>query len=198
MSQVVDLEARAWLPRYCRGDKPAFMQLLEAYRTPVYSYLMRCGVDKATRDDLFQEIFLKIHLGAASYQPSRPLQPWIFTIVVNTVRNHFRNERARQQVFAFQEPPEIPDSRAATDAHAETHQSIGRLEMAIRDLPFSQREVLVLTTIKGFRLNEVAQILEIPLNSVKTYLRRARLTLIECLADRDERAGNKDQNDEDL
>ena len=88
--EVVDLEERSWLPRHCNGDQAAFPALLEAYRRPIYSYLVRTGVAQAQRDDLFQSIFLKIHSAAASYQPSRPLAPWLFTIVANSVRNHFR------------------------------------------------------------------------------------------------------------
>ncbi len=83
---VVDLEERTWLSRHCRGDASAFPALLEAYRRPVYGYLVRSGVAEANRDDIFQNIFLKIHAAARSYDPTRPLRPWLFTIVANTVR----------------------------------------------------------------------------------------------------------------
>ena len=64
---------------------------MAAYRRPVYSYLVRSGVADADRDDVFQGIFLKIHTAAGSYDPTRPLAPWLFTIVANSVRNHFRD-----------------------------------------------------------------------------------------------------------
>ncbi|MDH3689797.1 MAG: hypothetical protein OEU36_10000, partial [Gammaproteobacteria bacterium] len=54
--EIVDLEERSWLPRYCRGDAVAFTQLMVAYRKTVYSYLVRCGLNKETRDDVFQEV----------------------------------------------------------------------------------------------------------------------------------------------
>ena len=88
---VVDLEERAWLPRHCRGDRNAFEALLAAYRRPIYNYLVRTGVAAADRDDIFQNIFLKVHRAAQSYQSSRPLRPWLFTIAANTVRTHFRD-----------------------------------------------------------------------------------------------------------
>ena len=72
---VVSLDERDWLPRHCRGEQEAFGELMKAYQAPVYRYLARCGVPPASRDDVFQEIFVKIHLAAASYQPSRP-PPW--------------------------------------------------------------------------------------------------------------------------
>ena len=76
---VVDLEERTWLTRHCRGDASAFPALLEAYRRPVYGYLVRSGVAEDDRDDLFQSIFLKIHAAADSYDPTRPLRAWPMT-----------------------------------------------------------------------------------------------------------------------
>ena len=59
--------------------------LVSRYRAAVYSYLVRCGVAEADRDDLFQEIFIRIHRAASRYRPDCPLHPWLFTIVANAV-----------------------------------------------------------------------------------------------------------------
>ena len=91
METVVNLDERHWLARHCRGDRDAFGELMNAYQAPLYGYLVRCGVPAASRDDVFQEIFVKVHLAAASYQPSRPLRPWLFTIAANSVRNYLRD-----------------------------------------------------------------------------------------------------------
>ena len=85
---LVNLGERHWLPRHVRGEKGVFAELVGAYRAPVYNYLLRCGVESGSRDDLFQEIFLKVHRAAADYKPSRPLRPWIFTIMAKTVKTH--------------------------------------------------------------------------------------------------------------
>ena len=84
-SNVVDLEERTWLPRYVRGEQVCFSKFVEAYRRPIYSYLVRRGLQRASCDDLFQEIFMKVHVAAASYLPQLPQAPWLFTIAVNTV-----------------------------------------------------------------------------------------------------------------
>ena len=68
--EVLDLEERNWLPRHCRGDASAFGKLIAAYRALVFTFLHRYGVRSDECDDLFQEIFLKIHLAAGSYQPT--------------------------------------------------------------------------------------------------------------------------------
>ncbi|MGI9301805.1 MAG: RNA polymerase sigma factor [Gammaproteobacteria bacterium] len=181
---IVDLETRSWLPRHCRGDGSAFPKLMQAYRAPVYSYLTRCGLDRDVRDDLFQDIFLKIHKAAASYQPAKPLRPWIFTIAANTVRNYLRSESGRPTASLDQGTSEHRDPAADTETHTELHGLLDWLEQAIAGLPFKQREVLLLTAVEGLRQNEAAEALQIPLNTVKTHLRRARLTLVQALARR--------------
>ena len=178
--RIVDLEERNWLPRHCRGDHEAFPALLRAYRGPVYNYLVRCGVAETIRDDLFQDIFLRVHAAAASYLPTRPLRPWLFTIIANTVRNHLRGQRLRQAAYA-EEDAEAPDPRPDAQGRAEAQELVNWLEQAIADLPLSQRDVLLLVTIEGLPQQEVAEILKMPLNTVKTHLRRARLTLVGAL-----------------
>lgn len=178
---VVNLDERNWLVRHCRGDRNAFAELMNAYQAPVYGYLLRCGVKPANRDDVFQEIFVKIHLAAASYQPSRALRPWLFTIAANTVRNHLRDEGLRRGAGDVR-----ADSRASEDhgpqALAEIGETLAWLEQALPRLPFEQREVLLLGSVGGLRLQDIATVLEIPLNTVKTLTRRARLSLAKALA----------------
>ena len=179
---VVNLDERNWLPRHCRGDHEAFAELMNAYQAPVYGYLVRCGVPAASRDDVFQEIFVKIHLAAASYQPSRPLRPWLFTIAANNVRNHLRDEGRRRGAASAR-----ADSRPSEDhgpqALAEIHETIAWLEQAVPRLPLEQREVLLLGSVAGLRLQDIAAVLEIPLNTVKTLTRRARMSLAKALAE---------------
>ena len=182
--QVVDLEERTWLARHCRGDAGAFPALLEAYRRPVYSYLVRSGVGQADRDDVFQNIFLKIHSAANAYDPTRPLAPWLFTIVANTVRNHLRDRPVPINVVPDKDQPEIPDPTPGPEHITTVRETLGWLEQALLALPPMQREVLLLTSVVGLRQQDVAQFLNLPLNTVKTHLRRARLALAAGLADR--------------
>lgn len=187
---VVDLEERTWLARHRRGDASAFPALMAAYRRPVYSYLVRGGVASADRDDVFQAVFLRIHAAAGSYDPARPLAPWLFTIVANTVRNHLR-DRARTDgpTPAPDDPPEPPDPNPDPERIASARQTLAWLDGAVADLPPAQREVLLLIAIVGLRQQDVAQALGMPLNTVKTHLRRARLALAARLAERNAPCG---------
>lgn len=151
---------------------------MERYRRPVFSYLFHSGVSEPDRDDLFQEIFVRIHQRAASYQVSRPLHPWLFTVVANAVRSHFRKQK---RLFLFAGPPSenVKDETPDGEAVASAREATAWLEGAISGLPLPQREVLLLATVENLPLNEIASILELPLNTVKTHLRRARLRLMD-------------------
>lgn len=189
-ARVVEIEERTWLPRHQRGDPDAFAALLAAYQRPVYSYLVRCGVVEPARDDLFQDVFLKIHAAAASYRPDQPLRPWIFAIAANTVRNYFR--ALRPHLSWDEADTNLPDPGPGVDQNAEFLELIDWLAQAIPTLPLAQREVLNLVAIEGLRLQEAAEILDLPINTIKTHLRRARLSLIKALTSREAGGGGSD------
>ncbi len=182
--RIVRGDERALLLRHREGDAEAFAALVAEYRRPVYSYLARCGVDGDDRDDLFQEVFIKIHRAAATYQAHRPVHPWIFTIVSNTVRTYLRKRRVRQLVFAEpgeQDPPTTaPDGERAAVAR----QTVALLAEELPRLSLPQREVVLLACVEKMSMKDVAGVLDMPVNTVKTHLRRARLHLARALARR--------------
>jgi len=181
-------DERDLLLQHLGGEPEAFAELVSRYRAPVYSYLCRCGVDAQDRDDLFQEIFIRIHRAAGQYQPERELHPWLFTIVANTVRNHVRQKKVRDLVFGDPPANDPPDVNADGEQVARAKQTRAWLESRIRELPRIQREVLILACIEHLPQKQVASILGLRLNTLKTHLRRARLALVRQLARREERA----------
>ncbi len=178
----IPVDERELLLRHRLGDSEAFAGLVAGYRRPVYSYLVRCGVAETDRDDLFQEIFIKIHRSAAQYQADRPLHPWLFTIVANTVRTYYRKKKVQEMVFAEASAVEPEAPAASSERQAMARQTAAWLEQEIQKLPLAQQEVLILTCIESLPQKEVAEALDLPINTVKTNLRRARLALIAKLA----------------
>ncbi len=174
----------ALLIRHRDGDREAFAELVARYRAPVYSYQYRCGVDAAARDDLFQEIFIKVHRAAASFRPDQPLKPWIFTIAANTVRSHFRGVRVRDIVAVEAEPDRGVDPGPDAQHLSEARETAVWLERMIQNLPLAQREAISLCCLEEMPQEQAAAALGLPVNTVKTHLRRARLTLAQALARR--------------
>ncbi len=184
----MSLEERRLLPRHLEGDARAFAELMRAYRAPVYGYLVRCGVPASARDDLFQEIFLKIHGAARSYAPERDLKPWLFTIVANTVRSHFRRRKIEALVFAGTLPKDTESDAPSSEQLTEAKETAAWIEQAMGRLPLDQREVVVLACVEHLSMRDIAEALELSVNTVKTHLRRARMALATELARRNLRA----------
>ncbi len=173
---VLDLEERTWLAAHLKGDGQAFAKLMHAYRKPVYSFLVRHGLDQTQRDDVFQEAFLKIHKAAHTYQPNKPLSPWIFTIVVNTVRNIQR--KGQPLTLCIDEAAAVEDEAPSPENSAQLEETVGWLQQAMKELPPAQAEAFTLSTIKGMKMKEIGAVLGLPLNTIKTQLRRARQNLL--------------------
>ena len=178
-----DGEASVLLRRHVAGDSGAFARLVAGYRAPVYGYLCRCGVEPADRDDLFQEVFIKIHRAAASYEPSRPAHPWIFTVVANTVRNHLRRRRLSKLVLVSGETAarEPADTSADSARQAEAREAARLVDRELAGLKPVQRQVVLLAGVEKLTMAEVARALDLPVGTVKTHLRRARLALARAL-----------------
>ncbi len=173
------------LGRHLKGDREAFGELIERYQAQVYSYLIRCGVDAASRDDLFQESFFKVHAAAGQYQSERPFEPWFFTIVANTVRSHFRKERVRDLELVVDNSSDCCAPESFCGEHlAQARETSRWLEERLQSLPLAQREVVLMCCFKNLSQQDVASILDLPLNTVKTLLHRGRAALAKALARR--------------
>jgi RNA polymerase sigma-70 factor (ECF subfamily) len=177
---------RELLMRHRRGEPGAFAELLARYRAPVFAYLFRSGVPERAREDLFQEIFLKVHRSADQYAPERPLHPWLFTIVANTVRNFFRSdsrqsEMRRELAERDGAQADAPVPHPSAPQLLEAEETVARIEAKIAQLPEPQREVILLCCVEGLSQQQVAELLGCPVNTVKTHLRQARLALAKSL-----------------
>ncbi len=181
---VVPLSDRVLLERHLRGDREAFAQLMRTYGSTVLGYLARCGVPASERDDLFQEVFCKVHRALSRGLPDGAVRPWLLAITVNTARDSFRRARVRSVVRLDEDAGDdrADDAREASpDDAAEARETASFLERELAKLPLDQREVLVLCSVEGMSVDEVAVAVDAPVNTVKTRLRRARMALAEAM-----------------
>ncbi len=154
--------------------------LIGDFRARVFGYLTRCGVPIADRDDLFQEVFLRVHRSDAAQREGAPA-PWIMAITVNVVRSHFRKVSVRNVVLLEASPEEgVASSDTGPERALSAKQTATWLEEAMLRLPLEQREALILCAVDGLEVAEAAEALSIPIDTVKTRLRRARLALVEA------------------
>lgn len=168
---------------YRAGRVEAFETLVHRYRREMFHFLLRFVGTRAAADDVFQETFLQIHNSIESFDPSRRLKPWLFTIGANKARDHLRRNKRQKAVplsaavDAGDEGPAFVDLMQADlpmpDDTAEATETAARVRQAVGQLPDHLREVLLLAYFKQLPYKEVAEVLGIPLGTVKSRLHAA-------------------------
>lgn len=175
------------------GRQGAFRKLLERYERPVFSLVYRMVRDRALAEDLSQEAFVRAFNAIGGYNPRYKFSSWIFKIAHNLTIDHLR--RKRLDTISLDGSPDAltADEQARTrpivespgerpDAYVENLELGSEIEAAIGKLRPHYRTVTLLRHVEGYSYNEIAEIMELPLGTVKTYIHRARQELKEALA----------------
>lgn len=145
-----------------------FRPIFDAEFGYVCRVLCRFGVATADLDDAAQETFVAIHRHLATYDPSRPLRPWLSTFAFHVAANYRRLARHR---YETDEPGD--DTRAQEDTEAR-HEAKSTLLRALDRLSTVRRDVFVMHDIESLEAKEIATLLGVPLNTVYSRLRLAR------------------------
>ena len=172
------------LADFLAGSDRAFTTLVERYSTELYQFVARFVRSTAAAEDVVQETFIQVYQSAAGFDPSRRFRPWLFTIAANKARDHLRG-RGRKK--------EVPLSVASTSGESDelsyldflSDESVAPSDLLeaderreiVRDvvarMPDNLREVLVLGYYHRFPYREIAEILAVPLGTVKSRLHAA-------------------------
>ena len=174
------------------GRQRAFRELLTRYERPVFSLVYRMVRDRALAEDLAQEAFIRAFRAIGRYDPSYKFSSWIFKIAHNLTIDHLRRKRLKtvsihgsphaltEEEQARTRPIlESPEERP--DAYVENKELGSQIEEAIGRLRPEYRAATLLRHVEGHSYQEIAEIMDIPPGTVKTYIHRARLELKEAL-----------------
>ncbi len=173
-----------------RGEEYAYRVLLSRYEGYIYSLSFRLTGQREDALELAQEAMLKIVTGLDSYQINRPFKPWLRQVVINTGINFLR--RQSPGILSLDQEIDngltLGDNLAADDRgnpqlRMEWLETRKMLEMAMQGLPREYRLVLTLRHQEGLSYQEIADLIGIPVGTVKTYLFRARNKLRVTLSD---------------
>lgn len=175
-----------------RGREPAFRELLRRYERPVFSLIYRMVRDRATAEDLAQEAFVRAFQAIGTYHPAFKFSSWMFKIAQNHTIDHLRKRRldtvslegspfSRDGGEEGHSRPAVASDGETPEQYLEARELGSRLEEAIGRLRPEYRAVVLLRHVEGYSYEEIAQILELPLGTVKTFLHRARAQLKEML-----------------
>jgi RNA polymerase sigma-70 factor (ECF subfamily) len=176
------------------GSEQAFALLIAQYSHPIYSLLARSLCDRADAADVTQEVFVKVFRNINSFHGDASLRTWIYRIALHEASNQRRWwGRHKRQELTIDAPIEngegesfcLADALAANDASpydlAARAQMKERVAAALRTLPEAFREVVILREIEGFGYEEIAEMLQVNLGTVKSRLTRGRAALRDAL-----------------
>jgi RNA polymerase sigma-70 factor (ECF subfamily) len=141
----------------------------------VWATLGRLGVRSAEREDLVQEVFLKVHRRLADYDDARPLRPWLFGFTFRVAADHHRRPHHRLEGLDTQDEPVAEGVPADERIAARQEREI--VLRALDTIKLDRRAVLLLHDIDDVPVPDIAKLLDIPLNTAYSRLRVARAQL---------------------
>ena len=176
------------------GSEDAFRTLVVRYERPLFSLVARMVRDHAQAEDLAQEAFVRAFRALASFDRSRKFSSWLFKIAHNLTIDHLR--RRALDTESLETPigsdggagertleSKLADvSTLAPDRQVEQGDLASALERAIASLRPEYREVILLRFVEGLAYQEIAEVLGVPLGTVKTNIHRARKEMAVLLA----------------
>jgi RNA polymerase sigma-70 factor (ECF subfamily) len=172
------------LQRYTEGDEAAFREIVNRYKNGLYAFLKQFLNQPDLVDDVFQETFLQLFTSRDSFDPSRPLRPWLFTIAANKAKDALRKAQRTSAVpigtiadsgdMSFDEMLDTLDSDTAVPYdEVERSETAAKVSEVIGNMPENLREILVLAYFNRFSYKQMADVLSIPIGTVKSRLHTA-------------------------
>ena len=181
--------------RFAGGDDDAFRQLATRYRRPLVNFFYRLTWDRFTAEDYAQEVFARIVRARSRYRPEAKFRTWLFRIAKNYWIDRYREQKAAPPMSSLDHPVADNDGRPVTltdtvegssprpEDEVRRKEILVAVKTAVGRLPEEQRLVFVLSENQGLRYAEIAEVLEIPVGTVKSRMHAAVRRLRELLKD---------------
>jgi RNA polymerase sigma-70 factor (ECF subfamily) len=180
------------------GSEDAFAILIAQYHQPLYSLIARSINDPSDAADITQEVFIKVFRSIRSFHGEASLRTWLYRIAIHEAANQRRWwSRHKRQEITIDTPLGLAETDDGDDClclsatlmdchgtpcdHAEHAELKARIENSLRRLPEAFRTAVVLREMEGFSYEEIAEILQVPVGTVKSRLKRGRATLRDIL-----------------
>ncbi len=180
-----------------RADRLAFEELVRRYERELYSYLRRYLGDAALAEDTFQAAFLQVHLKCDQFDEGRKFRPWLYTVATNqAIDAQRRNKRHKSVSLDRNTRPQKNDELGSLMSLLESREpnpeeSVAAAQQsqwireAVEELPDGLRDAVNLVYYQGLKYREAADILSIPVGTVKSRLHSAILKLNEAWTERE-------------
>jgi RNA polymerase sigma-70 factor (ECF subfamily) len=177
--------------RRCQAGKTdAFEGIVQAYEKKIYNLAFRMTGNHEDANDLAQEAFVKVYHSISTFRGDAKFSTWLYRIATNVCLDELRR-KGRRKVEHLDEPVftedgamerEIPDWSANPEEAFETREIQNMVQNGMKQLPDEQRIALVLRDIQGYSYEEISEMLNLSLGTVKSRINRGRLALKELLS----------------
>ncbi len=179
------------LSRLRSGQREVFGVLVRRYQRELFGYLRRYIGDADLADDVFQATFLQVYIKIGQYEPGRAARPWLYTIATHQAIDAMRRVGRQSMVSLEQATNEssdgevrsliemLEDRETGPSDQAESHERREMVRATVDKLPDFLRSVVILAYYQGLKYREVADILDVPVGTVKSRLHTALLKLQE-------------------
>jgi len=159
-----------------KGSVTAFERIVRFYSPKIYNFAFRFTYDRNEAEDLAQEVFQRLYVKLREFDASRPFRPWLYRLAANACINA---TRGRMRAPAPEDPEilEQRKTRGPTEDPVESamqRDEVAALQRAVATLPEDYRTVVVMRYLEDMSCDDVAESLELPVGTVKTWLYRAR------------------------
>ncbi|MBD3369880.1 sigma-70 family RNA polymerase sigma factor [Candidatus Fermentibacteria bacterium] len=166
----------------CGGDEDAFSEVIRRFQGPIYGLLIRMLGNEDEAEELLQETFCRLHRYRENYDPERPLVTWIFTIASNLAKKRWRR-RSRWITVPLDYVNLTSPGKTAPHYESGRVELRASLEEAIGALPPHYREPFLLREKQGMTYEQIAEVMDIRIGTVKSRINRARTRLRRLLKD---------------
>ncbi len=169
---------------FVAGSDVAFTVLVERYGPDLYQFVARFVRVSAVAEDVVQETFLQVYRSAEGFDPARRFRPWLFTIAANKARDHIRGRTRKKEVSLSTSSATddgdgvsyldfLSDDGGTPTDGLEAVESRDAVRAVVSQMPDNLREVLIMAYYQQFPYKEIAEILSVPLGTVKSRLHAA-------------------------
>lgn len=178
---------RVLMQRFQAGEDRVFETLLQRYQAPLYTFILRMLGDPVGSKDILQETFMRVWEHRDSYREIAQFSTWLYTIAANLVRSEMRKRKLRRWLpLGPQSNEDMPEIDPPSDDFSpeELAHSTGlrdQINKALKQLPSEFREAVILRDINDLAYNEIADVLGVPVGTVKSRVNRGRARLQELL-----------------
>src|SRR3989442_1054670 len=172
-------DAPEFLARLRAGDAGAFEQLVALHQHRVFGVAFRMLGNAAEAEEMAQEAFMRAHRSLSEFRGDAKLSTWLYAIVSRLCLSRLASAERRAGRQGEETLLRLSDPRGGPDAGAERAELEAALHRAIAELPEDRRAVVILRDLQGLTYEEIAEALDLELNTVRSRLHRARLDLKE-------------------